>query len=80
MITLGREKLTNLLIANRENFSEFPAVEAFCVAQNPSTQDSKGKHYALLVEEISSEPKLKRAIEQCVGAPFQIDASTYEIF
>ena len=80
MITLDRESLTNLLIANREDFSEFPIVEAFCVAPNPSAQDSRGKLYALLVAEISSESKLKRAIEQCVGAPFQIDASTYEIF
>lgn len=67
-------------MANRENFSDFPPVESFCAAQKTSTQDSKGEHYYLLVKEIHSVPKLKRAIEELVRAPFEIDTSNYEIF
>ncbi len=80
MILLNRNKLTQLLVANRENFSEFPSVESFCAALDTPNQGPKGEHYALLVKEVNSAPKLKRAIEECVQAPFEIDTSNYEIF
>jgi|TARA_R110000824_G_scaffold1118_1_gene6074 hypothetical protein len=79
MINLSREALTNILIANRDSFSEFPIVESFCVTHE-SANSAIGGHYAILVKEINSVPKLKRAIEECVRAPFEIDTSNYEIF
>jgi hypothetical protein len=78
MINLDREALTNLLAANRNSFSEFPVVESFCSSLDVPTE-SLGEHYSILVKEISSMPKLKRAIEECVRAPFEIDSSNYDI-
>ena len=69
MISLDREALTNLLVANRNSFSEFPVVESFCLSLDLPTE-LRGEHYSILVKEISSMPKLKRAIEECVRAPF----------
>jgi hypothetical protein len=78
MINLDREALTNLLVANRHSFSEFPVVESFCVSLD-SLPESRGEDYSILVKEIRSTPKLKLAIEECVRAPFEIDSSNYDI-
>ena len=76
MITLDREKLTNILVENISMFSSFPVVENYC---NIRELPIGAEGFIRLKSEIEASDELHGLISKCISSNFIIDNGNFEI-